>query len=52
MPLHTERFILLADSENEYELSKTQLAQQYKWLIRQNPFFSAFFTNGGLIGEV
>ncbi|KAG2482137.1 hypothetical protein HYH03_018923 [Edaphochlamys debaryana] len=41
---------ILLDEEGTSALSQSAFATQYRWLISKNPFFSAFFFNGGMIG--
>jgi len=41
---------ILLDTTGSSSLAQTQFGQLYKRLVAVNPFFSAFFFNGGLIG--
>ncbi|GFR49669.1 hypothetical protein Agub_g11815 [Astrephomene gubernaculifera] len=43
---------ILLDAEDSSSLSRSDFGQAYKRLIAMNPFFSAFFLNGGMIGAL
>ena len=40
-----------ADTDSKWWISRTAFADFYRWLIMKNAFFSAFFLNGGFLGE-
>ncbi|KAG2428881.1 hypothetical protein HYH02_014204 [Chlamydomonas schloesseri] len=43
---------VLLDAEDASPVTRSQFGQLYRRLIAMNPFFSAMFVNGGLIGTL
>ncbi|KAG2445458.1 hypothetical protein HXX76_000077 [Chlamydomonas incerta] len=43
---------VLLDAENASPVTRSQFGRLYRRLIALNPFFSAMFVNGGLIGTL
>ncbi|PNW79852.1 hypothetical protein CHLRE_08g369350v5 [Chlamydomonas reinhardtii] len=43
---------VLLDAENTSPVTRSEFGRLYRRLIAVNPFFSAMFVNGGLIGTL
>lgn len=41
---------ILSDPGNTYWVSTTPVGDFFRWVVSKNPFFVAFFVNGGLLG--